>query len=362
MLPFITSQRHNVDRLLALLLLWNVIGGAFVALGAPWLAEMAGTTELRSPAVLPTGFGWLAIGVPTQFAGIWLSVLGVYALHRMRRHLQWHLPAVLFYAPQTFAITSPLHVDMWIGLFGASVFRSPAGPSFAVNWIAITLLLVHAGMGLWGSRFRANPAEVLRQFWGSIPLSRTALSCRYASIATLTAVALLPLVPADAFYPSQHTSQFMETWTLSAWFDKEDVMFWRRLLLLPMTFGIAYVMAFVWSGGQREPRFSARRGLAASLLSYVYLAMAADLLSRWLSDGRESLFLLFMVAWVFLLYLVVLVPVAGTVAGAWLERKVAAPPQGEQRRPSRLTVAMWLTLVTPLLALLLSYVLIEWES
>src|SRR5688572_17653886 len=114
---FIFCQRRNVDRLLALILLWNVVASAFVTLGAPWLAEIAGTTSLRPPAGLPTGTGWLATGVPTHFAGIWLWVLGGYALYRMRRHLRWHLAAVLFYAPQTFAITSPLHVDMWIGLF-----------------------------------------------------------------------------------------------------------------------------------------------------------------------------------------------------------------------------------------------------
>lgn len=337
--PFIYSQRHNVDRLLALILLWNVVGGAFVTLGAPWLAEIAGTTGLRPSAVLPAGSGWLAIGVPTHLAGIWLSALGVYALHRMRCHLPWHLVAVLFYAPQTFAITSPLHVDMWIGLFAATSFQPPVGPAIAFNWIAITLLLTHAGVGLWDSRFRANlermPAAVLtplRWFWGSTPLSRAALSLRYASIATIAAFVFLPLVPAEAFYPS-------------------------RLPLLPVTFVIAYVVAFVWSGGQREPHFSARRGVAATLLTYVYLAMAADLLSRWLSDGRELLFRLFLVAWIFLLPLMLLLPVIGGVTGAWLGRNVAAPQEGDQRRSSKLTVGMWLTLVTPLLALLLSYAL-----
>lgn len=361
---FIYSQRHNVDRLLALILLWNVVGGAFVALGAPWLAEIAGTAGLRPPAVLPAGSGWLAIGVPTHFAGLWLSGLGAYALHRMRRHLRWHLAAVLFYAPQTFAITSPLHVDMWIGLFAATHFQPPTGPAIAVNWIAITLFLGHAWLGLLDSRFRAHlermPAVVLglsREFWGSTPLSRAALSRRYASIATMAACAFLPLVPADAFYPSRHTLELVETQYASAWFDEEAIMFWRRLLLLPMTFLAAYVVAFVWSGGQREPRFSGRRGVAATLLTYIYLAMAADLLSRWLSDGREPLFRLFLVAWIYLLPLILLLPATGAVTGAWLGRNVAAPQEAYQRRCSRLTSGMWLTLVTPLLALLLSYAL-----
>jgi hypothetical protein len=334
------SQRHNVDRLLALILLWNVVGGAFVTLGAPWLAEIAGATGLRSPSVLPAGSGWLAIGVPTHFAGIWLSILGGYALYRMRRHLPWHLGAVLFYAPQTFAITSPLHIDTWIGLYAATALQ----PAIAVNWIAIILLLAHAWSWLSDSKFRAHlermPVVALglyRDFWGlTPPLSRAALSRRYASIAAITALVFLPLVPPEAFYPSGHASPM-----------------WRLLLLLPVTFVAAYVMAFVWSGGGREPRFSARRGTVAALLTYLYLGMAADLLSRWLSDGQEQLFRLFLVAWIYLLPLILLVPVTGAVAGTWLGRKIAAP----QESSSRLTLGMWLTLVTPLLALLLSYAL-----
>jgi hypothetical protein len=376
----INSQRHNVDRLLALVLLWNVAGGAFVTLGAPWLSEIAGTTRLRPPAVLPSGSGWLAIGVPTHFAGIWLSMLGVYALQRMRRHLPWHLAAVLFYAPQTFAITSPLHLDMWIGLFAATHFQPPIGPAIAINWIATALLLVHALLALnwivmtpllfhaWlrllDSKFHAplawmpRPAlRLFRGFWGSAPLSRTALSRRYATVATITACAFLPLVPPEAFYASPQTLEFVQTQYFTGWFEKEDLMFWRRLLLLPVTFVAAYVIAFVWSGGQGEPRFSAKRGILAALLAYVYLGMAADLLSRWLSDGSEPLFRLFLIAWVFLLPLMLLVPVTGAVAGAWLGRKIAAPQEGDQRRSSRLTFGMLLTLAMPLLGLLLGYVL-----
>jgi hypothetical protein len=330
---FIYSQRRNVDRLLALVLLWNTVAGAFVTLGAPWLAEIAGATGLRPAASLPQGSGWLSIGVPTHFAGIWLSMLGAYALYRARCRLQWHLAAALFYAPQAFAITSPLHVDMWVGLFAATSFQSPAGPAIAVNWIAITLLLTHAWLGLWDSKYRADlertPAVVLglsREFWGATPLSRTALSRRYATIATITAVAFLPLVPSDVIYPG-------------------------RLALLPVTFVAAYVVAFVWSGGQREPRFSGGRGITAALLTYVYLAMAADLLSRWHSDGQEQLFRLFILAWIYLLPFVLIVPVTGAVAGAWLGRNVAAPQESDQRRASRLTSGMWLTLVVPLPAL-----------
>jgi hypothetical protein len=171
-----------------------------------------------------------------------------------------------------------------------------------------------------------------REFWGATPLSRTALSRRYASIATITAIAFLPLVPSDVIYLG-------------------------RLALLPVTFVAAYVVAFVWSGGQREPRFSGGRGITAALLTYVYLAMAADLLSRWRSDGQEQLFRLFLLAWIYLLPFVLIVPVTGAVAGAWLGRNVAAPQESDQRRTSRLTAGMWLTLVVPPLALLLSYAL-----
>jgi flagellar basal body-associated protein FliL len=330
---FIYSQRRNVDRLLALILLWNVVAGVFVTLGAPWLAEIAGATNLRSPDALPAGFGWLAFGVPTQFAGIWLSVLGAYALYRARCRLPWHLPAALFYAAQTFAITSPLHVDMWVGLFAANSLQS----AIAINWIAIALSLAHAALGV--ERKPLGALELAREFWGATPLSRTALSRRYATIATIAAIALLPLAPPDVFYSTQHA------------------MPWRLLLLLPMTFVAAYVVAFVWSGGQREPCFSAGRGVTASLLAYVYLAMAADLLSRWLSDGQEPLFRLFLLAWIFLLPLILIVPVTGALAGAWLGRKVAAPQESDERRSSRLTSGMWLTLAIPLLALLLSYAL-----
>ena len=332
---FIYFQRHNVDRLLALILLWNVVAGVFVTLGAPWLAEIAGATDLRSPSALPAGSGWLAFGVPTHFAGIWLSVLGAYALYRARCRLQWHLTAALFYAAQAFAITSPLHVDMWIGLFAATSFQSPAGLAIAFNWIAIALFLTHAALGL--ERMLVVALERARDFWSTTPLSRTALSRRYATIATIAAIALLPLVPPDAFYSSQPATP------------------WRLLLLLPMTFVAAYVVAFVWSGGQREPRFSAGRGVTASLLAYVYLAMAADLLSRWLSNGQEPLFRLFLLAWIFLLPLILIVPVTGALAGAWLGRNVAALQESDQR--SRLSAGMWLTLVAPLLALLLSYAL-----
>jgi hypothetical protein len=349
---FISSQRHNIDRLLALVLLWNVIGGALVTLGAPWLAEIAGLTGLRQPTVLPTGSGWLALGVPTHFAGIWLPVLGVYALHRMRRHLQWHLVAIAFYAPQTFALTAPVHMDLWIGLFAAVSF--PA--AIAINWLAVALVLTHAYLGLLDSGFRVHltrvPAAMLRHsrnLWGSAPLSRAALSRRYACIATVAAFAFLPLVPAEAFYPS---SQYFR-----AWFERDDIIFWRLLLLLPITFATAYVVAFVWSGGQREPHFSARRGVMAALLTYVYVALAADLSSRWLTGGQEMLFRLFMVAWVYLLPLMMLIPVIGGVAGAWLRRNLAARQKIDQPRRMRLTSGMLLTLVTPLAALLLSYAL-----
>ena len=102
---------------------------------------------------------------------------------------------------------------------------------------------------------------------------------------------------------------------------------WRKLLLLPMTFVIAYVMAFVWSGRRREPRFSAGRGLVAAMLSYVYLGMAADLLSRWLSDGTEPWFRYFLIALIYMMPVTFLVPVIGAIAGDRLGRKVAVAPE-----------------------------------
>ena len=375
---FIYSQRRNVDRLLAFILLWNVVAGAFVTLGAPWLAEIAGTTSLRPATVPPTGSGWLAIGVPTHFAGIWLAVLGGYALYRMRRHLRWYPAAVLFYAPQTFAITSPLHADMWIGLFAATSFQLPVGPAIAVNWIAITLLLIHACLELLDSKFQPyltrTPAVVrslFRDFWGAMllwrtalsraaplrtlplptlplrtprsrtPLSRTALSLRYASIATITAFFFLLIVPREIFYPS----------------GQRPEMPWRLLLVLPMTAVAAYVMAFAWSGSQREPRFSDKRGAVAAMLAFVYLSMALDLLSRWLGDGQDPIFQLFVIGWFALLPYTALIPAIGAITGAWLGRNVAAPQESPQGRSSRLTWGMSLTLATPLLALLLSYAL-----
>jgi len=362
MRSFIASGRHR-DRLLASILLWNVIAGALVTLGAPWLAEFSGATGLRQPSELPAGSGWLAIGVPTHFAGIWLSAIGGYALHRMRRHLPWHAIAVAFYAPQTFAIASPAHVDVWAGLFVATSFQPRIGAAFAVNWFAIALLLAHAWAGVSGSRFRTHfervPAATFKyalDFWGSRPLSRAALSRRYASIAAMTAIVFLPLVPADAFYPNRQALEFIDSRDFSGWFEKQGTVHWRLLLLLPMTFGVAYVMAFVWSGDRREPRFSARRGVVSALLAYVYLAMAADLSSRGLSDGQSQLFRLFMVAWVYMLPMMLLLPAIGGLAGRWLGRSVAAD-EGDRHRPLRLTLGMWLTLVAPLLALLLSYAL-----
>ena len=327
---FIDSQRRNLERLLALLLLWNVVAGAFVTLGAPWLSEVAGTTGLRPPSVLPEGSGWLVIGVPTHFAGIWLPVLGVFALRRMRRQLQWHLAAVLFYAAQIFAIASPVRVDLWIGMFAATSLPQP-GPAIAVNWVAIALFLIHAWLWLLESRFRAYLVRVpagarglAQSFWGTTPLSRAALSRRFASIAMLTALVFLPWVPSDAFYPRQHPLYVVETHSFGAWFDKEDVMFWRRLLLLPITFAIAYAMAFVGTGLRREPRFSGMRGVAAALLSFVGLALAAELLSRWLSGERNQLYPLFVLAWVYLLPQMLLIPAIGAITGTWLGRKLAA--------------------------------------
>lgn len=328
-------------RLLALILLWNVVAGAFVTLGAPWFAEIAGTTEARSLTALPTGSGWLAIGVPTHFAGIWLPLLGVYALSRMRRHLPWQWLAALFYAPQIFAVASPVRVDLWIGLFAATSWRLPAGPTIAVNWVATALLATHAWLALSDSTFRMSLLGLSRDFWGSPPLSGAALARRFAGIATVSAFAFLPLVPADVFYPSRPATGLVET-------------HWRLLLILPMTFAIAYAVAFVWSGGQREPRFSTKRGIAATLLTYVYVAMAADLTSRALSDGREPLFRLFLIAWIYLLPLMLLLPAVGAVTGAWLGRNVAAS-QGNRARA--VTPAMWLMMAVPLLALLLSHAL-----
>lgn len=169
----------------------------------------------------------------------------------------------------------------------------------------------------------------------------------------ITAIVFLPFVPREAFYSSRETSFFVEP----HWFDKETVMLLRKLLLLPMTFVIAWVMAFVWSGNQREPHFSTGRGVVAAMLSYVYLGMTADLLSRWLSDGLEPLFRYFVIGFIFLIPWTLLVPVVGALTGARLERQVAAGPASDQRRSTRLTAGMWLTLVTPLLALLLSYAL-----
>jgi len=335
---FIDSQRPNIDRLLALILLWNVVAGVFVTLGAPWLAEVAGITGLRSPTAMPSGSGWLAIGVPTHFAGLWLSVLGAYALHRMRRHLPWHVVAAVFYAPQTFVIASPLHVDMRVGLFAMTS---------VLNWTAIVLFLIHSRCALSGSKFRAQVERIpvvisalARDYWGSTPLSRAALSRRYASIATVAALIFLPLVPAEAFYPSRQAYQLVETQ-------------WRVLLLLPVTFVAAYVMAFVLSGGQRQRRFSAWRGVAATLLTYLYLAMAADLLSRWLSGRPEVLFRLFLIAWIYLQPWMLLLPVTGGVTGAWLEKRVQAPPAGDRLRSWRHRAGLGLTLAIPVLALLL---------
>ncbi|HEY0686647.1 MAG TPA: hypothetical protein VGD45_30185 [Steroidobacter sp.] len=378
---FISSQRRNVDRLLALILLWNVIGGLFVTLGTPWLSEIAQADPVRSPDVPPSGYGWLAIGLPTHYAGLWLTALGVYALHRMRRHLRWELAAVLFYAPQTYAILSPVHVDMWIGLFAATSFQS-----VAINWIAIVLLLAHAWLMLLDTKFPAyltrmstvpinlpavavnvspivrlptvvvSPWTVLTKLWAAVvnlppvarlrtaarslsrilfgvtPLSRSALSRRYATIATITASVFLPLV---------------------GWVE----VIRSPLLLLPVTFVAAYVVAFVWSGGQREPRFSEKRGAVGSLLTYVYMGMAADLLSRWPDDGRIPVFRFFLVMWVYLIPYILLVPVIGAIAGDWLGKRVAAPEENNRDRSSRLTAAMWLTLLTPLLAFALSYAL-----
>lgn len=213
------------------------------------------------------------------------------------------------------------------------------------------MLLTHAGLGLLDSRFRAplarGPAVMRRlgrDFLGSTPLSRAALSRRYASMATLCALPFLPLLPADAFY-SRPPLGLIET------------QYWRVLLLLPMTFLAAYVVAFAWSGGQREARFSARRGVVAALLTYVYLGMGADVLSRGLSDGQEPLFRLFIVAWIYLLPVILLIPAIGAITGQWLARRTGVSPSNNQRGLSRLTAGMWLTLAAPVLALLLSYAL-----
>lgn len=338
MTSLIGSQRHNIDRLLALILLWNVIGGVFVTLGAPWLAEVAGTTGLRSSTVLPTGSGWLAIGVPTHYAGIWLPVSGLYALHRMRRHLRWHWVAIAFYTPQIFAITAPLNVDMRVGLFAMTAVQT----AIVVNWIALALFLIHSALALLDTKFGVRLRWVsafARGYWGAMPLSRTALARRYASIATITALIFLPLVPSEPFYPSPQP------------FEQEHVVHWRVLLLLPITFVAAHFVAFVWSGGQREPRFSAMRGVFATLVTYVYLAMAAELLSRWLSDGNDLLFRLFILAWIYLQPFMLLLPVIGGVTGAWLGRRVQAAAEAD--RPWRLTVEMGLALAIPVLAILL---------
>jgi hypothetical protein len=148
-------------------------------------------------------------------------------------------------------------------------------------------------------------------------------------------------VPDSIFYPSGHRPETP----------------WRVLLVLPMTAVAAYVMAFAWSGGQREPRFSEQRGVVAALLAYVYLSMALDLLSRWLSDGQEPIFRLFILGLFALLPFTALIPGIGAMTGAWLGRNVAAPQESHQDRSSRLNWGMWLTLATLLLALLLSYAL-----
>jgi hypothetical protein len=158
---------------------------------------------------------------------------------------------------------------------------------------------------------------MLQVFRGTGPLSRAALSGRFAAVATVFALMLLPLVPAEYFY--HRAAIFTYDGSL------RPGIHWRVGLILPIVAISAFVQAYVWAARAGRVYFSALRGLLCALLTFGYAAVFVSLLGHALSDETLPFIRLALAGLLFVPYLW-LIPAIGAVAGVLLARGIAPEP------------------------------------
>lgn len=177
---------------------------------------------------------------------------------------------------------------------------------------------------------------------GTTPLSRNALAWRFAAVAAISALLVLPLMPPEYFY--HRADIFGYGGAL------KPGVHWRMGVLAPIAGSTAFVMAWVWSGGVGRVYFSPWRGLFCSLLTFLYSAVFVSFLGYWLSDETLPFFRLAVIGMLFLPFLS-LIPVVGAVAGIVLSRGIPREPKNFRARLGRAAIPLLVT-VGPLFAVL----------
>jgi hypothetical protein len=164
---------------------------------------------------------------------------------------------------------------------------------------------------------------MLQLFRGNKPLSRAALACRFAAVTTVSALMLLPLVPAEYFY--HRTVLFNYDGSLL------PGIHWRVGLIAPIVAFSAFALTYVWAGRAGRVYFSGLRGLLCALLTFAYAAVFVSLLGHWLSEETLPFLRLAVTGLLFLPFLWA-IPIVGAVAGSLLARRIAHEPTHSRAR------------------------------
>jgi len=155
------------------------------------------------------------------------------------------------------------------------------------------------------------------------PLSRAALAWRFAIVAVVSALALLPFFPTEYLY--HRAALFGYGGAL------KPGIHWRVALLLPIVAFSAFGLAYVWASRAGRVYFSSLRGLLCAVLAFFYAAVFVSLLSHWLSDETLPFLRLAVIGLLFFPYLW-LIPAIGAVAGSLLARRIAHEPTHPRAR------------------------------
>jgi len=164
---------------------------------------------------------------------------------------------------------------------------------------------------------------MLQIFRGNEPLSRAALAYRFAAVTTVSALMLLPLVPAEYFY--HRAALFNYDGSL------HPGIHWRVGMIVPVVAFSAFALAYVWAGRAGQAHFSGLRGLLCALLTFFYAAVFVSLSGHWLSDETLPFLRLAAAGLLFLPYLWS-IPTVGAVAGSLLARRIAPEPTHSRAR------------------------------
>ena len=181
---------------------------------------------------------------------------------------------------------------------------------------------------------------MLEIFRGDRPLSRIALACRFAAVATVYALLLLPLVPVEYFYHRAAIFNYDGSllpgihWRARCSTDRRCIApLYRPMCGQPSRPGLFFRMA----------RTTLR------LLTFFYAAVFVSLLGHWLSDETLPFLRLAVTGLVFIPYLWA-IPVIGAVAGTVLARRVSPEPT-ESRARFRHAVQPLVLSIAPLFAI-----------